>query len=540
MEGMWRVLSPMQWTSAGMASKHFGLLLVALAFWMGALRGIFAQEAEAIFRLEGLENRPYRTSVFHPLTQTYTVYREGQVGMDGTLKLTWPDDGRVHLMDLECAGAIWSLPVCGAYREGAALEVPSQGGAPFAVRPGGVMWSGSNAQKWTPILVAEAEAIKGGFESDMAADVQRSFLWGGAVGPNRAEASAVLGAPNNGECDGATVPEEKAADLSYQRQAIRAAFDTLIAACAERAERDCIEAIGAALWSELQLDSAEVARRVWQEAGIPDPENVAAVMAFRQGLDRFASSGDWPEEDLLRLRSALVSGQMDSLVQATAHWWGRADEDFTAAWFLARLGDGGFGVALPRRFSAAPALPDGMTRLLEHCSGHPALGPCAERLKAKLSPAGPLPKAQRLFSAGGALVTLEEVAGSGPVAWLCIDAGAPSTVVQLQVLERMMSAPSGDRRSGPRLPRDLKWVVVDAGQDWSAFEKLVKTASIRHGGMSRVPYEMLHTGGDVRWTEAFELQALPAMRHTGPGFVPTPQTPPLPGPALMGWLSKRA
>ena len=540
MEGTWRVLSPMQWTSASMATKHLGLLLVAVSFVMGVAPGVLAQEAEASFMLEGLENRPFRTSVFHPLTQTYSVYREGQVGMDGSLKLNWPDDGRLHLMELECAGALWSLPVCGAYREGASLEVPSQGGAPFAVRPGGVMWSGSKPQKWTPILVAEAEAIVGGFESAMAADVQQSLLWGGALGPNREVARAILGAPQNGATDVVDGLEEQAVDEAVRRQAVRAAFDTLIEACAERAERECIQAIEAALWSELQLDSAEVAWRVWQEAGIPDPENVADVMAFRRGLDRFASSGGWSEEEVLRLRSALVSGRMDSLVLATAQWWGGADEDFTTAWFLARLGDGGFGVVMPRRFSMTPALSEGIIRLLEHCSRHSILGVCAERLQARISPTGPLPKSQRLFSAGGALVTLEEVAGSGPVAWLCIDAGAPSTVIQLQVMERMMSAPSGDRRSGPRLPRDLKWVVVDAGQDWSAFEKLVKAASKRHGGMSRVPYEMLHTGGDIRWTEAFELQALPAMRHSGPGLSPTPQTPPLPGPALMDWLSKRS
>ena len=526
-----------------MASKHFRHLLAAMALATGALGAVIAQEAEASFLLEGLENRPYRVSLFHPLTQTYSVYREGQVGMDGALKLTWPDDGRVYLMDLECAGAIWSLPVCGPYCEGAALEVPSRGGAPFAVRPGGLMWSGSNTQKWTPILVAEAEAIVGGFEVAVAADVQQSLLWGGAVGPNREETRNALGVPQADD-QGDVVGQEEAAieapDVSLQRGAIRAAFDTLIAACVEPAERACIRALEATLWADLQLDSADVAWRVWQAAGIPDPEDVAAVMAFRQGLDRFASWNVWPEEDQRRLSSALVSGQMDSLVQATAPWWGEADEGFTTAWFLARLGDGGFGVAMPRRWSVVPALPEGITRLLEHCAGHPTMGVCAERLKARVSPAGPLPKAQRLFSSGGGLVTIEEVAGSAPVAWLCIDAGAPSTVVQLQVLERMMSAPTADRRNGPRLPRDLKWIVVDAGQDWTAFENLVKAASLRHGGMSRVPYEMLHTGGDIRWTEAFELQALPAMRHSGPGLSPTPQTPPLPGPALIGWLSKRS
>ena len=103
-----------------------------------------------------------------------------------------------------------------------------------------------------------------------------------------------------------------------------------------------------------------------------------------------------------------------------------------------------------------------------------------------------------------------------------------------------MTSQGGQGRRGPSVSRDLKWVVADVGQDWTAFEQLIRDAAARHGGLQKLPYTMLHTGGDVRWTEAFELQTLPAMRHSGPGLVPTPEAPPMPGPALIGWLAKRS
>ena len=70
-----------------------------------------------------------------------------------------------------------------------------------------------------------------------------------------------------------------------------------------------------------------------------------------------------------------------------------------------------------------------------------------------------------------------------PVAWLWIDASAPTTVLQLQVLERMMTSTEGPGRRGKAPFKDLKWIVVDAGQDWAAFEQLIRTAAARHGGL---------------------------------------------------------
>ena len=68
----------------------------------------------------------------------------------------------------------------------------------------------------------------------------------------------------------------------------------------------------------------------------------------------------------------------------------------------------------------------------------------------------------------------------------------------------MTSSVGQGRRSNAPF-RDLKWMVVDAGQDWAAFEQLIRDAAARHGGLRKLPYGMLHTGGDIRWTEAFEV-----------------------------------
>ena len=212
----------------------------------------------------------------------------------------------------------------------------------------------------------------------------------------------------------------------------------------------------------------------------------------------------------------------------------------TAAWFLARLGDGEFGHAAPRRFGRGRPLPPSMAALLDELKDPPLLGTTAVRLAAHFAAPGPLPEMLRAFRGNGDLVDIVEVAGGGPVLWLWVDASAPSTIVQLQVLERLIREEGGRGRKGAQLPRDLQWIVVDAGGDAAAFERLVREAGNRNGGLSRVPYTLLNTGSDIRWTEAFDIRSLPVTRHTGPDLAPTPQEPPLPGPSLIVWLAKRS
>ena len=214
----------------------------------------------------------------------------------------------------------------------------------------------------------------------------------------------------------------------------------------------------------------------------------------------------------------------------------------TAAWMMARLGDGGLGFVPPSRFARSQTLPAAMLDLLAELTSHPLLGGAAERLVREFESPGALPKALRAFTGNGDLARLDEMTGSGPALWLWVDASAPSTLVQLQVLERMIQdAGRRGRRSpsGPTLPKDLEWIVVDAGLDWAAFERMVRDAGLRNGGLSRIPYQMVHTGGDIRWSEAFELEVLPSVRHNGPDGSPTRAELPLPGPSLIGWLAKR-
>jgi len=169
---------------------------------------------------------------------------------------------------------------------------------------------------------------------------------------------------------------------------------------------------------------------------------------------------------------------------------------------------------------------------LEALAGRPTSAKEVAVLRAGWQTPQALPSTLRCFDQAEELVRLEDVVGSGPALWLWIDASAPSTTVQLQVLERMI----GEMRNAPR---DFTWVVADAGSNWSAFLRLFEESVGRAGGVKRMPFEMVHTGGDVRWTRAFGLSTLPSVRHHGANLKPTPRDLPLPGPELSGWLAKR-
>ena len=518
-----------------MASRRFEA--ISILMFMAFCGAIHGQDAAAEFTLQGLENRPYRVQVFHPLTQTTTLMEEGQVGMKGQIRLEWPDDGRLHFLELECAGVVWSLPVCGPYDHGAELAIPPLGGAPFAARPGSVLWTGEQGREWTPVLVSQAQGVLTKFEQAMAADLQQAMLWDGPAGAPKDKAVGVLGI-SIGEGPVEEVNQDSlwsAYQVDFQR-----AYGAVLDRCSQGAERDYVDALQGGILPELYPDSAATWERDWASRVLPAPNDAGEVEHFLQGLSRAADFEGWSLEERQELRRALTEGDMDSLVTITSVWWGSPDVDRTKAWFLARCGDGGMGVQFPRRFERSMEVPAGVRSLLEACLDHPQFAASSQRLLQKLEQPGTLPAALRAFSASGSLMRMEEWAESGPVAWLWIDASAPTTVVQLQVLERMMTSTEGPGRRGKAPFKDLKWIVVDAGQDWAAFEQLIRTAAARHGGLRQLPYTLLHTGGDLRWTEAFEIQALPAMRHSGPGLVPTPEVLPMPGPALTGWLAKRS
>ena len=538
---MCRVSFPMQWTSAkwGIEMEGRSCLRFLWFSWALAVTGsAWAQEHAVTLKLEGLAYRPYRISEFHPLTATRSVVQDGQADADGELTMTWPDDGRLHFMELESAGILWSVPVLGPMEPGWTLEVPPPGRAPMASRPGLTRFDGSGDGGVIAAL-AECEGLVARHVDEIAADLQRALLWEGMDPDAKRKAGGLLGAPM--EVGGGNEAEVDRDSALVARVAVASAsFDSLVAGSSVEALGAYVDAMRWRVLPELHPDRLVAFRQLWRQRGAPDPSAADEVLLFREGLERFADVDAMSREDRATLGRAWSIGDMDSLVVATTAWWGREDRDMTAAWFLARLGDGGFGYTAPRRFGRSRPLPPAMAALLDELNDHPLLGEAAVRLAANFAAPGPLPEGLRAFQGNGDLVDLDAVAGGGPVLWLWVDASAPSTAVQLQVLERLIREEGGRGRRGAQLPRDLQWGVVDAGGDGSAFERLVREAGNRNGGLSRVPYRLLNTGGDIRWTQAFDIRSLPATRHTGPGMDPTPEEPPLPGPSLIGWLARRS
>lgn len=554
MAAMFRVSFPMQWIFVAMGEWRGSRAMIGLSFGlslMAFMPSSSAQVAEAQFTLEGLENRPFRLTEFHPLGMTTTTLAEGQVSLSGEVDIQWPDDGRLHFLSLHCAGAVWSLPVCGPYAGGVDLVVPGPGRAPFAERPGMLAsGAGGDGQRWAPVIVAEAQACVDDARQGMAADLQQAMLWGAGSGSARRDAGAALGAAfgeqegEEGEAAGGVDGGAGAAGdslLRLQGADFVSRFEGVLEESGEEALGDYLQTMAVDVMGELdpRLRREQIDR--WRASPAPDPLDAAAVAAFRAGLDLVAHADGWTEDEVKAFSGAITSGDLEGLTASTAAWWGAEDVDRTIAWFIARMGDGGLGAFPPARFSTGRSIPGPWLALLAGFHDHPTYGAEAKRLSERFTPPGPLPGGLRAFDAGGDLQRLEDLVANGPAVWLWIDAGAPTTVVQLQVLEKTLAMAMGNRRGdAPSLPRDLRWVVIDAGQDWQAFERLVRAAAARNGGLSRLPYSLLHSGGDLRWTEAFEIPALPAVRHHGPGLVPTPEEPPLPGPELIRWLSRRA
>ena len=558
MAATFRVSFPMRWISLAMVEWRGACAMIGLSFGLSFglslvafMPPMSAQVAEARFTLEGLENRPFRLTEFHPLGMTTTTLAEGQVSMRGEVDIQWPDDGRLHFVSLHCAGVVWSLPVCGPHVGEVDLVVPGPGRAPFAERPG-ILASGADVggQRWAPVIVAEAQSCVDDAREAMAADLQQAMLWGAGSGSARRDAGAVLGASiggaegqEEGAVGGGDGGAAAVADslLMMHGADFMSRFEGVLEGAGEEALNGYLQTMVVDVMGELEprLRREQVDR--WRSSPAPDPLDAAAVTAFRAGLDLVAHADGWTEEEVKAFSGAITTGDLEGLTASTASWWGTEDVDRTIAWFIARMGDGGLGAFPPTRFATGRIVPRPWLELLAGFHDHPTYGAEAKRLSERFTPPGPLPGGLRAFDAGGDLQKLEDLVANGPAVWLWIDAGAPTTVVQLQVLEKTLAMAMGNRRGdGPSLPRDLRWVVIDAGQDWQAFERLVRAASARNGGLSRLPYALMHSGGDLRWTEAFEIRALPAVRHHGPGLAPTPEEPPLPGPDLIRWLARRS
>lgn len=497
--------------------------------WTCAVLGLRAQEVEWNVEVVGMAGRPYLWSEVMPLTGVSVPRASGSIGMDGRVVLNWPDDDRLHFCELQCAGVVWTLPVAGPAPVGHRLVPLKAGGGPFAARPGAVAVDPS-ATRGVPLAIADYQKAKADVEAGLGAELQRRMLWNGTA--RRGGEARALGEAIG---DGAGAAENVASDSL--RRALTSELGSLppaFSAGHPPALRAWMEADIAGPCMDADPAMRDAARQTWASMASPDPADVVAVQQFVNGAQRFATVAALPDSLVDVCAKGIGSGDWEALVTAGAGWWNRRDEDMTAAWCAFRLGRDAFGVRRSGRPFAGRTWSPSWQDIFDRLVAHPLYGAEVSAWSQSDTPVAQLPGDLRAFDAAENLIDLESVVGSGPALWLWIDASAPSTTVQLQVLERMLADPQFQR-----VARGLQWVVADAGMDWEAHQRLVRAVSKRYGGLNRVPFRMLHVGGDVRWTKAFELSALPAVRHHGPDRIPVAAELPLPGPELSRWLAKR-
>ena len=500
-------------------------LVLLLALWGG---WVSAQEPVWDVEVVGMAGRPYQWNEILPLTGAEVPVASGSVNMDGRVQLVLPGDDRLHTFVLQCAGVVWTLPLCGAPPEGHRLVPPKAGGAPFNARPGAIEKT-PEMDAGLPLQVAALQDAMAEVEVGLGTELQRTMLWNGV--PGRGGESGALGSPIGSSDDG----DAAASDSLLKSLLVE------LRALAQRHSDGQPDAVR--VWMEvlvngpcMDVDSEVMSatRSAWAAAPAPDPLDMAAVRRFADGADRFATVAALPDSLVAAYAKGLGKGDWEALVLAGAGWWGQPDEDKSAAWFAHVLGRDAFGVRRSGRPFAGRKWTAAWNRLLDRVEAHPIYGPEVTAWRAADTPVGQMPASLRAFNAAQNLVDIESVVGSGPALWLWLDASAPSTTIQLQVLERMLADPASQR-----LMRGMTWVVADAGTDFEAFERLAQRLAERFGGLNRMPFELLHTGGDIRWSQAFELSALPVVRQHGMNRVPVSADLPLPGPELSRRLARR-
>jgi len=474
--------------------------------------------------LPGLEGRPFVVWEVQALTGARREVKDGIVGLDGRLTLGWPADDALRFFRIDCAGSTWSVPVVGAWPVGTCLVPAPPGRAPFARRPGSIQLGEGQGDRTVERLAAFESAMEV-VESDAAVEWQRQWLMGDAA--RGGEAEALGGRIGENENSGVDTPME---DLGVGRR-----LDSIQSVAALGAAESVVAYIQALRWRttlDLPGTDMDAARLEWQSQGSSDFSSQSEALRFAEGVLRFATEELWPDTLVQRHRKALDKGDFDALVSTTANWWGGLDPAKTEAWLLMRFARDGFGVRMPSEPFADWSWPAGLSRLLVTLGQRSGSAMELGLLQAEWRNGGAIPSELRCFDQREELVRVEDVVESGPALWLWVDAAAPSTTVQVQVLERMI----GELR---KRGRDFTWVVADAGSNWTAFKAMHGAAVERAGSIKRVPYEMVHVGSDIRWTEAFDLSVLPSVRHHGADLQPTPRDLPLPGPKLSGWLSRQ-
>ena len=511
---------------AGLRCRALLLLGLSIVAVMSSRKAVAALEdsVRTELLLPGLEGRPVVVWEIQGLTGARREVKYGSVGLDGRLRLGWPADEALRVFRVDCAGSTWTLPVVEAWPAGTRLVQAPPGRAPFARRPGAIQLGDGQGDHTVERLMAFESAMEE-VESDAAVEWQRQWLMGDAARGGAAEALGGQIGENENRTEAAlAVPGEIGRRLdSLQRKAAFGAAESVVAYIEALRWRTTLDMPGT------DLDSA---RSSWQLWDAPDLSSQSESLRFAEGVLRFATEDMWPDTLVQRHRKALNQGDFDALVSTTANWWGRPDPAKTGAWLLMRLARDAFGVRIPAEPFSDRTWPDGLSRLLETLGERSALATELGLLQYEWRNSGVIPSTLRCFDHREDLVRVEDVVGSGPALWLWVDAAAPSTTVQVQVLERMI----GELR---KATRGFTWVVADAGCNWTAFKAMCDAAAERAGSIKRVPFEMVHVGSDIRWTEAFDLSVLPSVRHHGVDLRPTPRDLPLPGPELSSWFAKQ-
>lgn len=511
---------------AGLRCRALLLAVLSLAAATSPLRvvALSSDSVRTALLLPGLEGRPFVVWDIQPLTGARREIKEGAVGLDGRMALSWPADGALRLLRVDCAGSTWTVPVVEAWPAGTQLVPAPPGRAPFARRPGAIQLGDGQGDRTVQRLAAFESAMEE-VESDAAVEWQRQWLMGDAA--RGGEAEVLGGRIGESENSGDAMPMET---IGIGRR-----LDSLHSVAALGAAESVVAYIEALRWRttlDLPGTDMDAARLEWQSLVAPDVSSQSAALRFAEGVLRFATEDTWPDTLVQRHNKALDQGDFDALVSTTANWWGGADPAKTEVWLLMRLARDGFGVRTPSEPFADRRWPAGLSRLLEVLGQRAGTAAELRLLQSEWRKSGAIPPMLRCFDQREELVRIEDVVGSGPALWVWVDAAAPSTTVQVQVLERMIR----ELRNGPR---DFTWVVADAGSDWSAFKAMRDAAVARAGSVKRVPYEMVHVGSDIRWMEAFDLSVLPSVRYHGADLRPTPKDLPLPGPELSRWLARQ-
>ena len=304
---------------AGLRCRALLLAVLSLSAVTLTLR-VAAQSSDSVrtaLLLPGLEGRPFVVWEIQPLTGARRAMKEGAVGLDGRMALSWPADGALRFFRVDCAGSTWTVPVAEAWPAGTRLVPAPPGRAPFARRPGTLQLGNGQGDRTVERLAAFESAMEE-VESDAAVEWQRQWLMGDAA--RGGETEALGDRIGESENSGDAMPMET---IGVGRR-----LDSLQSVAALGAAESVVDYIEALRWRttlDLPGTDMDAARLEWQSLVAPDVSSQSASLRFAEGALRFATEETWPDTLVQRHKKALDQGDFDALVSTTANWWGGAD-----------------------------------------------------------------------------------------------------------------------------------------------------------------------------------------------------------------------